>query len=109
MARPANNVAVPSAMKPAMSSAQSAIGIGFFTTASMLAAIAYYALLLVTLQLAFGVFGPNPVSTMINAVVAWLPQAFVAIVIVLCGHWMLAQIITFTHSLFDMIPSLIST
>jgi hypothetical protein len=31
--------------------------------------------LLVTLQLAFGVFGNNPVSTMLNAVVGWLPKA----------------------------------
>src|ERR1700735_1677128 len=44
---------------------------------SLIAKIVYYALLLVTLQLAFGVWGPNPVSTMLNAVVAWLPKAIV--------------------------------
>lgn len=44
--------------------------------------VVYYALLLVTLQLALGVFGTNPVSTMINGVVAWLPRGLVALVIV---------------------------
>ena len=47
--------------------------------------IVYYMLLLVTLQLAFGVFGNNPVSTMLNAVVGWLPKAIVAIVLVVIG------------------------
>lgn len=44
--------------------------------------IVYYALMLVTLQLALGVFGTNPVSTMINSIVAWLPRAIVAVVLV---------------------------
>ncbi|MEU6625304.1 hypothetical protein ABZ926_31760 [Streptomyces litmocidini] len=44
--------------------------------------ILYYAILLIALQLAFGVFGPNPVSVMINGIVAWLPRAIVACVIV---------------------------
>lgn len=47
--------------------------------------IVYYMLLLVTLQLAFGVFGTNPISTMLNAVVGWLPKAIVAIVLVVIG------------------------
>jgi hypothetical protein len=49
---------------------------------SLIAKIVYYAILLVTLQMAFGVFGPNPISTMLNAVVAWLPKAIVAIIII---------------------------
>ncbi|MFF3321259.1 hypothetical protein [Streptomyces sp. NPDC002889] len=44
--------------------------------------IVYYAFLLTALQLAFGVFGPNPVSTMIDSIVAWLPKAIVACVVV---------------------------
>lgn len=44
--------------------------------------VVYYALLLITIQLALGVFGTNPVSTMINGVVAWLPRGLVALVIV---------------------------
>jgi hypothetical protein len=37
---------------------------------------------LIALQMAFGVFGPNPVSELLTAVVAWLPKAVVAIIIV---------------------------
>ena len=53
-----------------------------YTASSLLAMIVYYAVLLITLQLAFGVFGPNPISTMLNGIVAWLPKAFVAIIII---------------------------
>ena len=49
---------------------------------SLIAKIVYYAILLVALQMAFGVWGPNPISTMLNAVVAWLPKAIVAIIII---------------------------
>jgi hypothetical protein len=41
-----------------------------------------YAIVLFTLQLAFGIWGPNPISALITAVVAWIPRAFVAIIIV---------------------------
>jgi hypothetical protein len=44
--------------------------------------VVYYALALIVLQLAFGVFGANPVSRMIEGVVAYLPKVFAAIVIV---------------------------
>lgn len=44
--------------------------------------VVYYTLLLITIQVALGVFGTNPVSTMINGVVAWLPRGLVALVIV---------------------------
>ncbi|HEX6968685.1 MAG TPA: hypothetical protein VF174_07755 [Micromonosporaceae bacterium] len=54
-----------------------------YDASDILAKLAYYAVLLFTLQLAFGIWGPNPISDLINAVIAWLPQAFVAIVIVI--------------------------
>ncbi|MEV7927931.1 MULTISPECIES: mechanosensitive ion channel family protein [unclassified Kitasatospora] len=44
--------------------------------------IVYYAILLMVLQLAFGVFGPNPISVMIHSIVAWLPRGIVAVAIV---------------------------
>ncbi|MEU1285996.1 hypothetical protein [Kitasatospora sp. NPDC005856] len=43
--------------------------------------VVYYIVLLMALQLAFGVFGPNPISVMIHSIVAWLPRAIVAVVI----------------------------
>lgn len=53
-----------------------------YDASSMIAALVYYAILLVALQIAFGVFGPNPVSDLLNSLVAWLPQLIVAVVIV---------------------------
>ncbi|TCB95976.1 hypothetical protein E0H26_17615 [Micromonospora zingiberis] len=53
-----------------------------YDASDILARLAYYAVLLFTLQFAFGVWGPNAISNLISGVVAWLPRAFVAIVIV---------------------------
>ncbi|MFC3493122.1 mechanosensitive ion channel family protein [Glycomyces rhizosphaerae] len=55
---------------------------GKFELSALLGKLVYFALLLFTLQLAFGAFGTNPVSTLINQLVGWLPQLFVALVIV---------------------------
>lgn len=45
--------------------------------------LVYYFILLIALQLALGAFGPsNPVSQIVNDIVAWLPRAIVAIVII---------------------------
>jgi hypothetical protein len=53
-----------------------------YDASGMIAKLLYYAILLVTLQIAFGVWGPNPVSAVLTEVVAWLPRAAVAIVII---------------------------
>jgi mechanosensitive ion channel-like protein len=53
-----------------------------YDATGILIKILYYGILLIALQLGFGVFGPNPVSGMINSVVGWLPKAIVACVIV---------------------------
>jgi hypothetical protein len=53
-----------------------------YDASDILARLAYYAVLLFTLQFAFGVWGPNAISDLIRGVVSWLPRAFVAIVIV---------------------------
>ncbi|MCM0677797.1 hypothetical protein NCC78_24415 [Micromonospora phytophila] len=53
-----------------------------YDASDILAKLAYYAVLLFTLQFAFGVWGPNAISDLISGVVAWLPRAFVAIIIV---------------------------
>ncbi len=56
-----------------------------YDASAILGKIVFYALFLFVLQLAFGVFGPNPISTLIASVIAYLPKAFVAIVIVVVG------------------------
>lgn len=58
-----------------------------YDTTSLVAKVIYYGLLLVTLQLALGVFGTTPVSTMIHSVVAWLPKGLVAVALVVVAAW----------------------
>lgn len=53
-----------------------------YDASDLVARLVYYAVLLFTLQLAFGIWGPNPVSELIKGIVGWLPKAFVAILIV---------------------------
>ncbi|WP_336215225.1 mechanosensitive ion channel family protein [Nonomuraea sp. LPB2021202275-12-8] len=53
-----------------------------YDASSLIGKIVYYAILLITLQIAFSVFGPNPISALLTSVVAWLPKAVVAIVII---------------------------
>ena len=55
---------------------------GKYDASDLLAKLVFYALLLITLQIAFGVWGPNPVSELLTGIVAWLPKAAVAIIIV---------------------------
>ena len=54
-----------------------------YDASDILAKIVYYALMLFVLSTAFGVFGTNPISTYLHAVIAYLPLVFVAIVIVI--------------------------
>ena len=56
-----------------------------FDASDILGKIIFWALFLFVLQLAFGVFGPNPISDLIHGVISYLPNVFVAIVIVVVG------------------------
>lgn len=56
---------------------------GKYHASALIGKIAYYAIVLFVLDWAFGVFGANPISTLLNAVVAWLPRLIVAIAIVI--------------------------
>ncbi|AFM20266.1 hypothetical protein Mycch_5622 (plasmid) [Mycolicibacterium chubuense NBB4] len=54
--------------------------------------IVYYALALFVLQLAFGVFGPNPISVLLTGVIAFLPKLFVALIIVVVASAIAAAV-----------------
>ncbi|MDZ4264275.1 MAG: hypothetical protein U1D00_00970 [Mycobacterium sp.] len=54
--------------------------------------IVYYALLLFVLQLAFGVFGPNPISDLISGVIPFLPKLFVALIIIVVASAIAAAV-----------------
>ncbi|MDN5857876.1 MAG: hypothetical protein L0H84_04565 [Pseudonocardia sp.] len=53
-----------------------------YDASGLIAAIVYYAILLITLQIAFGAFGANPVSDLLAGIVAFLPRIIVALIIV---------------------------
>jgi len=52
-----------------------------YDASSILGRLVFYAVLLFTLSVAFGVFGSNPISDYLRAVIAYLPKIFIAIVI----------------------------
>lgn len=56
-----------------------------YDASGLLSQIVFYIVMLFVLQLAFGVFGPNPVSLMLVRVVAYLPNVFAAGIIVIVG------------------------
>lgn len=56
-----------------------------YDASCILAKIVYYAIMLFVLSTAFGVFGSNPISDYLRAVIAYLPLVFVAIVIVVAA------------------------
>lgn len=53
-----------------------------YDASDLISKILFYTLFLFVLQLAFGVFGANPVSTLLTDVILFLPNVLVAIVIV---------------------------
>jgi hypothetical protein len=54
-----------------------------YDASDILSRIVFYIIFLFVLQLAFGVFGPNPISDLIEGIIAFLPNLFVAIVIII--------------------------
>ena len=53
-----------------------------YDASDLVSRILFYAIVLFVLQLAFSVFGPNPVSALLTRVVAYIPNIFVAVIIV---------------------------
>ncbi len=53
-----------------------------YDASSLVGKVVFYMVFLLALQMAFGVFGTNPVSDLLTSVVAYLPKVFAAILIV---------------------------
>src|SRR5438093_913443 len=53
-----------------------------YDASDLLSKILFYTIVLFVLQLAFAVFGPNPISALLTRVIAYLPNVFVAAIIV---------------------------
>jgi len=52
-----------------------------FDASDIMATIVFWTVFLLVLQLAFGVFGSNPVSDLLAGLIAYLPKVFVAVLI----------------------------
>ena len=52
-----------------------------YDASDIVAKLAFWTIFLLVLQLAFGVFGPNPVSDLLKGLIAYLPNVLVAILI----------------------------
>jgi flagellar biosynthetic protein FliQ len=65
-------------------------------------------ILIVTLALGFGVSLVQSVTQIQEHTLTFVPKlAGVALVIVVAGNWMLAELVGFTQDLFALIPSLL--
>jgi Mechanosensitive ion channel, conserved TM helix len=47
----------------------------------LIALIVFWAVFLITLQLAFGIWGPNPITDLIEGIIAYLPNVIAAVII----------------------------
>ncbi len=69
-----------------------------YDAASILGRLVFYAIMLFVLSTAFGVFGTNPVSVYLTAVIAYLPKVFVAILIIVVTAAIAAAVKTLIQS-----------
>jgi hypothetical protein len=65
----------------------------------ILAKLIYYTLMLFVLQLAFGVFGPNPISELLTRVITFLPSLIVAIIILVVAAAIAAAVKTLVQNM----------
>jgi hypothetical protein len=73
-----------------------------YDPSDIIAKLAFWLVFLVTLQIAFGVFGPNPISDLLRGLIAYLPNVLVAIVIVVIAA-------AIAKAVSDLLSSLLSS
>jgi Mechanosensitive ion channel, conserved TM helix len=71
---------------------------GSYQPSGLVGRLVYYAALLFVFQIAFNVFGPNPVSDLIHTIIAWLPRLLIAAVIMVVA-------IAIANAVFDIITN----
>lgn len=74
---------------------------GTYEPSELVGKLVYYTALLFTFQIAFNVFGPNPVSNVIDTIIAWLPRLLVAAVIMIVA-------IAIANAVFDIVHNALS-
>ena len=74
--------------------------------ALMLAAELAAPLLITALVVGFAISVFQSITQIQEATLSFVPKAIaVAIALIVCGHWMISEAVTFTQQLFAMIPS----
>ncbi len=73
-----------------------------YDASDILAKLVFWTIMLLVLQLAFGVFGSNPISELLRGLIAYLPNVFVAILILVIAA-AIARAVT------DLLASLLSS
>jgi hypothetical protein len=59
----------------------------------LIALIVFWAVFLITLQLAFGIWGPNPITDLIEGIIAYLPNVVAAVIILVIAA-AIARVVT---------------
>lgn len=74
--------------------------------ALMLAAELAAPLLITALVVGFAISVFQSITQIQETTLSFVPKAIaVAIALIVCGHWMISEAVTFTQQLFAMIPS----
>jgi flagellar biosynthetic protein FliQ len=64
--------------------------------------------LITSLVVGFAISLLQSITQIQEVTLSFVPKAFaVAVALVVCGHWMISEIVAFTHDLFDRIPALV--
>ena len=71
---------------------------------TILSKIVFYAIMLFVLSTAFGVFGSNPISTYLTAIIAYLPLVFVAILIIVIAAAIAAAVKMLIQTALGSLP-----
>lgn len=65
--------------------------------------------LLTALVVGFAISLLQSITQIQEVTLSFVPKAIgVALALLIAGHWMIAEIVSFTHRMFDMIPTLLN-
>ncbi len=65
-------------------------------------------MLITALVVGFAISLFQSVTQIQEATLSFVPKAIaVGVALLVCGHWMIQEALTFTHSLFERLPSLL--
>lgn len=66
-------------------------------------------ILITALVVGFAISLMQSITQIQEVTLSFVPKAVaVGFALLICGHWMISEIVSFTHRLFAMIPSLLS-